>query len=58
MNIPVTFVLFRITAAALSLIIVVAFGLGLSGHGPLDGIHSWTTAAENWLHVNTGVDLR
>jgi hypothetical protein len=55
MNIPVTFVLFRVTAAVLTLLVVVAFVLGLSGHGPLDGIHAWTTATENWLHINTGV---
>jgi hypothetical protein len=58
MNIPVTFVLFRTAAAMLTLLIVIAFVLGLTGHGPLDGVHGWTTATENWLYINTGVKFR
>jgi hypothetical protein len=57
MRVPVTFVVFRSVAVALMVLALVAFGLGLSGHGPLGGLVSWTNAARSWLHINTGVNF-
>jgi hypothetical protein len=57
MRIPITFVLFRLTTGLLTILILAAFGLGLSGRGPAAGLHGWTISGQNWLHINTGVRL-
>jgi hypothetical protein len=58
MTIPITYVLSRVTAAVVSVLIITAFGLGLSGRGPLTAVHSWTHGFEDWLYLYTGVRLR
>jgi hypothetical protein len=58
MRTPPTFAVFRITAAAVTVLLLVLVGMGVSGHGPLDGLGTVTSHATQWLRVNTGVSNR
>lgn len=58
MRTPPTFVIFRVTATTLTVLVLVLFALGLGGRGPLAGLGAVTSHAVNWLHVNTGVGIR
>jgi hypothetical protein len=55
MRTPPTFAVFRVTAAAITVLVLVLVGISLSGRGPLDGLGTVTSHAEHWLQVNTGV---
>jgi|GEM_PF-2834579 hypothetical protein len=58
MRIPLTFVIFRVAAVCLTVLVLALFGLGMASRGPLDGLGSVTSQAISWLHDNTGVTLR
>ena len=58
MRTPPTYVIFRVAAATFTVLVLVLFGLGLSGRGPLDGLNVATSHMVNWLHINTGVTIR
>lgn len=58
MTTPPTYVTFRAAAVTLTLLVLLLFGLGLSGLGPLDGLGVVARHAVGWLHANTGVTPR
>jgi hypothetical protein len=58
MRTPPTFVLFRVTAVTITVLVLLLFGTGLGGLGPLDGLSAVTSHALNWLQINTGVTTR
>ena len=58
MRIPLTYVIFRVTAVAVTALVLLLLGTGLGGHGPLGGLGGFTSDAISWLHTNTGVDIR
>jgi len=58
MRTPPTFVIFRAAAAAITLLILLLFGLGLARLGPASGLGGLTEHATTWLRVSTGVDIR
>lgn len=58
MRTPPTFVMYRASAVTITVLILVLAGLGLSGRGPLGGLHTVTTHTVSWLRLNTGVGTR
>src|SRR5262252_8887750 len=54
MRIPLTFVIFRVTATTITVLVLLAVVLGLTGRGPLDALSGVTHHAAGWLRVNTG----
>lgn len=58
MTIPRTFVLFRITAATITVLVLVLVGYGMAGHGLFHGLGGITGHAVSWLRVNTGIGDR
>jgi hypothetical protein len=54
MRTPPTFVIFRVTAVTITVLVLLLFGMGLGGLGPLDGLGVVTSHALSWLHINTG----
>jgi hypothetical protein len=58
MTTPLTYVIFRALAAAVTLTVLLVVGLGLARMGPLSSLGGLTHHAATWLHINTGVDLR
>lgn len=57
-KIPPTFVIFRVTAAAVTVLVLLLTGWGMGGHGPLASLHVVTSQTMNWLRLNTGVGVR
>jgi len=55
---PPTFVIFRGVAAAITLLVLLLFGLGLARLGPASSLGGLTEHATSWLRVNTGVGIR
>jgi hypothetical protein len=55
MRIPPTFVIFRVTAVTITILVLLLTAAGLSGRGPLDGLSGVTHHMESWLRLNTGV---
>jgi hypothetical protein len=53
MKIPLTFVIFRIAAVTITVLLLLFFGLGLSGRGPLGGLGGITSHSTGWLRTNT-----
>ena len=58
MRTPPTYVAFRAAAGAVTVLVLLLFGMGLRGHGPLHSLGPVTSNVVSWLHVNTGVDIR
>lgn len=58
MSIPPTFVIFRLVAVTVTLVLLLSLGFGLRGHGPFRGLVGYGNSALDWLHANTGVELR
>jgi hypothetical protein len=54
---PPTFVIFRSVAAAITLLVLLLFGLGLARLGPAGSLGGFSGHVTSWLHVNTGVDI-
>jgi hypothetical protein len=50
--------MYRASAVTITVLILVLAGLGLSGRGPLGGLHTVTTHTVSWLRLNTGVGTR
>jgi len=57
MKTPPTFVIFRAATSAITLLLLLLFGLGLAGHGPLGSLHALTSHAITWLQSSTGLAL-
>jgi hypothetical protein len=57
-SIPPTFVIFRFVAVTITLVLLLALGFGLRGHGPLHGLVSYGNSALDWLDASTGVQFR
>jgi len=57
-SIPPTFVMFRLVAVTVTLVLLLSLGFGLRGHGPLHGLVGYGNSALNWLDANTGVRFR
>ena len=55
---PPTYVAFRATAVAITLLVLLLFGMGLRGSGPLHSLGPITNTVVSWLHLNTGVSSR
>jgi hypothetical protein len=55
MKTPPTYVAFRLVAVTLTVLVLLVFGLGLGGLGPLEGLGVVAKHAVSWLHANTGV---
>jgi hypothetical protein len=58
MRTPPTFVIFRAAAAAITLLALLLFGLGLARLGPASSLGGLTEHATSWLRLNTGVGNR
>ena len=58
MRTPPTFVIYRVATATITLLALLAFGIGLGGLGPLDGLNTLTNHAVDWFQANTRVILR
>lgn len=58
MRIPLTFVIFRLIAVTVTVLVLLVAGMGLSGRGPLDALGGVTHHAADWLRINTGVRVR
>jgi hypothetical protein len=58
MRIPLTFVIFRVTAVIITVLLLLLAGAGLSGRGPLDGLGAVTHHVADWLRINTGMGTR
>jgi hypothetical protein len=52
MKTPPQFVIFRVVAATITVLILATFGLGLAGQGPLDGLGTQTSRVVNVVHDN------
>jgi hypothetical protein len=55
---PPTYFAFRAVAVAITVLMLVLFGLGLHGRGPFHGLGPVTSNVTSWLHANTGMDSR
>lgn len=55
---PSTYIAFRATAVAVTLLVLLLFGMGLRGTGPLHSLGPITNTVVSWLHLNTGVNTR
>lgn len=49
-----TFILFRVTAAVITVLLLLLAGLGAAGRGPLDGLGTVYSHAVNWLRAIPG----
>jgi hypothetical protein len=58
MRTPPTYVAFRAAAVVVTVLVLLLFGMGLRGLGPLHSLGSVTRNVVSWLHVNTGVSIR
>ena len=58
MKTPPTFVVFRAGVAAITLLALLLFGLGLARLGPASSLGGLDEHATTWLRVNTGVGIR
>jgi hypothetical protein len=58
MRTPPTFVIFRVSTAAITILVLLLFGLGLGGRGPLYGLGALASHAVNWVRDNTEVVIR
>ena len=58
MKTPPTFVVFRAGVAAITLLALLLFGLGLARLGPASSLGGLAEHATTWLRVNTGVGIR
>jgi hypothetical protein len=54
---PLTFVIFRASAAAITFLALLLFGLGLARLGPASSLGGLAEHATSWLRVNTGVGI-
>lgn len=57
MKTPPTFVIFRGVAVAITLLVLLLFGLGLARLGPANSLGGLTEHATSWLRVDTGVGI-
>jgi hypothetical protein len=57
MRIPLTYIVFRSVTLAITLILLVLAGLGLSSHGPFSGLGWLTGHVVLLVHRTTGVKL-
>jgi hypothetical protein len=57
MRTPPTFVAYRVTTVLAAALILVIFGAGLGGLGPLGELHGLTHQAIDWYRTITGVQL-
>jgi hypothetical protein len=57
MKTPPTFVIFRVSAAAITFLTLLLFGMGLARLGPASSLGGLTAHATSWLRVNTGVNI-
>lgn len=55
---PSTYVAFRATAVAITLLVLLLFGMGVHGSGPLHALGPITNTVVSWLRLNTGVNTR
>jgi hypothetical protein len=55
---PPTYIAFRATAVAITVLVLLLFGLGLQGLGPLHSLGPVASNVTSWLHANTGVSNR
>jgi hypothetical protein len=58
MRTPPTFVIFRAITVAITAGVLLLFGLGLGGRGPLNDLGSLASHAVSWVQDNTGVAIR
>ena len=58
MSIPPTYVIFRVVTITLTVLLLLAAGLGLAGHGPFSALAGARNSTLSWLRVNTGVHFR
>ncbi len=58
MTTPPTFVVFRASAATITLLALLLFGLGLARLGPASSLGGLAEHATTWLRINTGVGIR
>jgi hypothetical protein len=58
MRTPPTFVVFRVGAAAITLLALLLFALGLTRLGPASSLGGLAEHATTWLRINTGVGIR
>jgi hypothetical protein len=58
MKTPSTYIAFRATAVAITLLVLLLFGMGMHGAGPLHSLGPVTKTVVGWLQLNTGVKTR
>jgi hypothetical protein len=58
MRTPPTFVIYRIGTASVTVLVLLLFGLGLGGWGPLHGLSAFSSHAVDWLQARAGVTFR
>jgi hypothetical protein len=58
MKTPPTYAAFRVAAVAVTVLVLLLFGLGLRGLGPLHSLGPVASSMVSWLRVNTGVNVR
>ena len=52
MKIPASYVVFRAAAAAMCVLALLLFGLGVAGNGPLGQLSGVASEASSWLHIH------
>jgi hypothetical protein len=55
---PPSYIAFRAAAVAITVLLLLLFGMGLRGRGPLHSLGPVTSNVISWLHTDAGVNIR